>query len=625
MNKAEIDLHLKNAAAIRIKDVCKAITMVEEAIQHTDEISYQEGNAQAWTQLAHYKMMQGNFDKALSISTQSYEKFHLLNNEAGTAEALYVKGNTYLKMGELHNGLKELVACLKIYEAIDDKKGQAKTCNSIGYVYKSFKDYKHALKHYDINLKISEELDDINGQSNAHNNIAQILFDQQQYEEGLATVNLGIPMKRATEDKRGLCSGLHTKGKLLAKLNKDEEALIALIESLEINEEMNDTYQMALCNMSIGAIYIHQNKTEQASNSINKAVILAEKIKAKEILYKCEHHLYTIAELENNPTNALIHFKQYHSIKEEVISQEKNLKVKNVQLEYQVELAEKMKSKNKELEAAHKELAEHHKSISDSIKYAERLQLAILPSEDEVMKHIPNNFIFFTPKDVVSGDFYWFEHVNGVSYIAAADCTGHGVPGALVSVVCSNALNRSVKEFKITEPAKILHKTRELVIETFAKSGEAVKDGMDISLCAISNNKVSYTGANNPLWIIRKTENLTTEEENERGTCSNNDFSLIEHKGCKQPIGLYHKMTDFSQTEIQLYEGDTLYMFTDGFPDQFGGPKGKKYKYRPFKKFLLQMNCSSLEDQKIKLANEFKTWKGDTEQTDDVCVIGVRV
>ncbi|MFK7784577.1 MAG: PP2C family protein-serine/threonine phosphatase, partial [Crocinitomicaceae bacterium] len=277
-------------------------------------------------------------------------------------------------------------------------------------------------------------------------------------------------------------------------------------------------------------------------------------------------------------------------------------------------------------------LEEAHNEITGSIQYAKRLQDALLPSYNQLTDMLPDSFIFFKPKDVVSGDFYWCEQFNDSIYFAVADCTGHGVPGALVSVVCSNALNRSVREFGIQEPSKILDKTRQLVIEAFAKSGDAVKDGMDISLCSFkvvsedqSVDKVIFSGANNPLWIIRKNEYLTESELTARSTLQRDSVSLIEFKGDKQPIGLDDRMSNFSQQEVELFPGDAIYLFSDGFADQFGGENGKKLKYKPFKLLLLQMHAHTGAQQSKKLADFFHEWKGDLEQVDDVCVVGVKV
>jgi len=268
-----------------------------------------------------------------------------------------------------------------------------------------------------------------------------------------------------------------------------------------------------------------------------------------------------------------------------------------------------------------------HKEITDSIKYAKRLQNAILPSFSEINNTLKNNFILFKPKNVVSGDFYWFEHKLNNKYtslIAAADCTGHGVPGAMVSVACSNALHRSVNEFGIIEPSKILDKTRELVIATFAKSGENIKDGMDITLCAFSDHKVVFSGANNPLWIVRSVKELTKEQLEHRTTVIIEEKALIEFKGDRQPVGLHEKMIPFTQTEIELVAGDLVYLFTDGFPDQFGGEKGKKIKYKAFKKILIENSNKTMLQQKEILNLEFNNWKGNLEQVDDICIIGIK-
>ena len=251
---------------------------------------------------------------------------------------------------------------------------------------------------------------------------------------------------------------------------------------------------------------------------------------------------------------------------------------------------------------------EKQKEIVDSITYAKRLQQAILPPQEFFDKHIPNNFILYKPKDIVAGDFYWAEKVDNLFFIAAADSTGHGVPGALVSVVCSNALNRTIKEFKLTDTGKILDKTRELVLETFEKSASEVKDGMDISLlCIDSKNKNGYwSGANNPLWYIQ-------------------DSELKEIKADKQPIGKSDYPKPFTTHQIEYKADTTFYLFTDGFADQFGGPNGKKFKYKQFSDLLIKNNNLSQSQQADIINKAFTDWKGDLEQVDDVCIIGIKL
>jgi serine phosphatase RsbU (regulator of sigma subunit) len=276
------------------------------------------------------------------------------------------------------------------------------------------------------------------------------------------------------------------------------------------------------------------------------------------------------------------------------------------------------------VEKAHHELEEKNKEIMDSITYAKRIQSAILPPTKLVKEYLPQSFILYKPKDIVAGDFYWMEHKNGRILFAAADCTGHGVPGAMVSVVCNNGLNRSVREHGLTEPGKILDKTREIVIQEFEKSDEEVKDGMDISLCGLdlNSNKLSWSGANNPLWIIRSTRHSGLDPESQNNT---NEYEIIEYKADKQPIGKYAEANPFTTHEMQLQKDDSIYIFTDGYQDQFGGEKGKKFKATAFRSLLLNIQDKSMEEQKTIINESFETWKGHLEQIDDVCVIGVKI
>ena len=256
-----------------------------------------------------------------------------------------------------------------------------------------------------------------------------------------------------------------------------------------------------------------------------------------------------------------------------------------------------------------KELVEmKNKEITDSITYAKRIQEAILPSSSLVENLLDDAFILYKPKDIVAGDFYWLEEKGDVVLLASADCTGHGVPGAMVSVVCNNALNRTVREFNLFEPGLILNKVRDIVIETFNQSGEDVKDGMDIALISYNKktNELQYSGANNSLFLV-----------------TNGELKILPAD--KQPIGKYALTKDFTNHVVKLKKGDTFYIFTDGYVDQFGGEKGKKLKFQGFVDILLNINNSSMQEQKKYMDEYFMQWKGQLEQVDDVCVIGVRV
>ncbi len=261
---------------------------------------------------------------------------------------------------------------------------------------------------------------------------------------------------------------------------------------------------------------------------------------------------------------------------------------------------------------ARAKINEKTRQVADSINYAKRLQDAILPSMKEVHQHFPNSFILFEPKDIVSGDFYWFEKVNNIVFLAAADCTGHGVPGAMVSVVCASALNRSVKEFDLIDPSQILDKTREIVVDTFAKSQEDVKDGMDISLLTVdlNSNKINWAGAISPIYILRK---------------ESNELEIV--KGDREPIGYTKQSSSFTSHSLDLAHGDLIYQFSDGFADQFGGPRNKKYGYKRMRNLLLEIRSKPMDEQKSTLLTTIHQWmkEGGDEQVDDICFIGVRI
>ncbi len=283
---------------------------------------------------------------------------------------------------------------------------------------------------------------------------------------------------------------------------------------------------------------------------------------------------------------------------------QQNIKLESIVKERTSEIAEQ----NNLLEQQKSEITLKTKDILDSIKYAKRIQDTILPSESKLDNLFPDHFVLYRPKDIVSGDFYWATERDECLYFSAIDCTGHGVPGALVSIVGHNSLLRTINEFQIREPHSILDKLRELVLSAFLSQGQIdVKDGMDIALCSIDKNQklLKYAGAYNECVIIRNGE-------------------IFELSPDKQPIGQFTHAKPFSLQTFELQSGDSVYLFTDGYVDQFGGEKAKKYKSRPFKNKLQEIGHLPMIEQKKILTDEYNNWKGDLDQIDDVCVFGVK-
>ena len=268
-----------------------------------------------------------------------------------------------------------------------------------------------------------------------------------------------------------------------------------------------------------------------------------------------------------------------------------------------------------EIEHQRELVEEKQKEILDSINYAKRIQYSLLASDKLLNDNLPKHFLFFKPKDVVSGDFYWGASTGSATnkkfILVTADSTGHGVPGAIMSMLNISCLNESINADKLTQPADILNATRKKIIEHLLNDGSAEggKDGMDCSLVSFDfeNKKLIYAAANNPVWIIR-------------------DKTFIALAADRMPIGKHDKDSiPFTQHEFDLQLGDMIYTLTDGFPDQFGGPRGKKFMYKQLENLLISISHESMEIQKQKLENVFENWKGDLEQVDDVCVIGVRI
>jgi serine phosphatase RsbU (regulator of sigma subunit) len=264
--------------------------------------------------------------------------------------------------------------------------------------------------------------------------------------------------------------------------------------------------------------------------------------------------------------------------------------------------------KNLIIENQKKLVEEKNREILDSIEYALRIQTAILPPQKIVKQYLENSFVLYKPKDIVAGDFYWMESIGDLILFAACDCTGHGVPGAMVSVVCHNALNRAVREFGLTQPSAILDMTAKIVIENFSKSEDEIQDGMDISLCALNTKAKSleWAGANNPLWFIQNGE-------------------LIETVADKQSIGYSTNIRPFTNHQFTLNEIISIYIFSDGFADQFGGEFEKKITKKRFKELLLSLQNLTIQEQAVALENYITTYRKEIMQTDDILVMGVRV
>lgn len=265
--------------------------------------------------------------------------------------------------------------------------------------------------------------------------------------------------------------------------------------------------------------------------------------------------------------------------------------------------------KNHRLEAAYQKIETQNQHITDSIRYAKQIQSALLPPKDYVNELFPDSFVLFRPKDIVSGDFYWTRKIDGSMVFVAADCTGHGVPGAFMSMLGMSSLNEIVTKESVNNAGKILDKLREYIKISLRQTGKEKeqKDGIDLTLCVYKphENKLLVAGANNSMVLVR-----------------NNELTVI--KADRMPIGIYRKEHPFTNHEIETQPGDIIYMFSDGYPDQFGGPNGRKFLAKNFRNMLFDIHNKPLKDQKMHIEKNLLTWMSGEEQVDDILVVGIK-
>jgi serine phosphatase RsbU (regulator of sigma subunit) len=293
------------------------------------------------------------------------------------------------------------------------------------------------------------------------------------------------------------------------------------------------------------------------------------------------------------------------------------------------EQKKEIESQRDEIEAQRDMVFAQNTEIKDSIDYAQRIQDAVLPRQEYLSRVLSEYFVLYKPKDVVSGDFYWIREVNGSLVVVAADCTGHGVPGAFMSMLGITLLNEQLTRDHLDDPAAILDNMRSKVKEMLVQQGkvEEQKDGMEMSIAIIHKEKklLHFAGANNRLILVRNSNQLSGKKPELESSLAGKDSYLFDIKGDRQPIGFYWEETKFTNHRFEVKEQDTIYLFTDGFMDQFGGEQRKKFKIHRFKELLLSLQKEPMQKQKQLLENAFNKWRGDIEQIDDLCVVGIRI
>lgn len=621
---------------------------------------YMKVQAQCYNNIGFISKRNGESVKALEFYLKSLALFEKLDNPRGLSTACNNLGLLYYSLGDIEKALEYYDRALKIRVETNDKHGMGNTYSNLGMLYQAQNDTVKSLEYYRLGLSVRESIRDDEGVSQSLNNIGTIFLDYGKYDSAMFYCRRSYALSKSVGDDKGTALALSNIANLTHLEGNPDSALYYNMQALVIREHIKLAQGIANTACKIAELYVEFNRMDSAMKYAKWSLDIAEQLNYAEQKMNAALILSQVYEKTGDGLKALEYYRMYIENRDKINSEQTRAATAKQQVTYEyekqkaiddaahlkeLEVEQQRQAKQKAIivatlgglilviaflifivnrlritrnqkaiieeqklvvENAHEQLGQKNKEILDSINYAKRIQNAILPSAKSISESLPHSFVLYRPKDIVAGDFYWMEFRNNTLMFAVADCTGHGVPGALVSVICNNGLDRSVREFNLTDPGKILEKTREIVIGEFEKSEDEVKDGMDISLCSLNGKLLQWSGANNGMWIVRNSE-------------------LIEFSPDKQPIGKHAENKPFTTHSFELKSGDHIYLYSDGYADQFGGDKGKKFKASRLKQLVASISTLPIDQQKEKLETTFSTWQGGLEQVDDVCIWGIRV
>lgn len=603
-----------------------AIKYYLKSLELKEKLQDLKGQASVFNSIASLYYEEKNLKNALSFFRQSLDISETLNYRFAIGIIKMNIANIYSDLDStnyrnIDSTLGSLsqanTIAIKLYNESLDIANDFEDFHKMAQIYSNLgiADSNNAILNFKKSLEIRENIGDIRGEWNDLNNIANLYLDKGHYK------NAEIYSAKALDlaDKEKLIHKHTRSSRQYALIQKKLKNYKKAYTHYEIYIYKRDSIEKVETKIAFAEQEKKWNydKWEDKNTILNAEKELQDEKIAKQLFYLWASgigiFLFVLLVIF-----ILRSYRQKQRANLLLSEQKKLIEDTNEELNLQ----------NEEIASQRDEIKDIHREVSESIDYAKRLQAAILPKPNLLKNRLNDHFILFMPKDKVSGDYYWWTEVDEQIIITAADCTGHGVPGAFMSMLGVSFLKEIVNKEYITQPALILKKLRREIIKTLDQKGEAgeQKDGMDMALISYNKQtrKLQYSGANNPLYIISK-HNLSEQIPNAKIFDEGHASKLFEIKPDKMPISIYERMTSFTNTEVQLYEGDLIYMFSDGYADQFGGPKNKKFKYKPFKRLLLENADESLRIQKNSLNKAFDQWKGDEDQIDDVVVIGLKV
>ncbi len=641
------------AFEFRRNDPERAVMYAKQALEIYNKSAFKKGISYSYFIVGTANMNMNNYAEAYENLNHAVKEAEKYNEKKIIAGAYNNMGIIYIKQGKSSEALKYYLLGLEIREKENNKGDIAASYLNIGNVYYQQENFKEAIKYYIMARDLFDKKTNKFGIANANHNIGIIYGRKHMYDSALVYYKKALGLNLEIGDKRGIASCYESVAEMNLYKNDLKESETNLKLALDLYVETKDMNNIAEINFGLARILTLRKQYDDARKRLLEVIDLAKQSRDNHQLSDCYLLMTQIYEKKQLFKEALNAHQSYISYRDSTLSEEstkriveekmtydfhkKEEQLKQEQLKKDIYAEEQLKSQklvtraalivgililillvmasfayrdkrrsHKIIESQKALVEEKQTSIIDSITYAKRLQEAILPKLEVVSSFFPSNFILYLPKDIVAGDFYWTTETKDHYYMAVCDCTGHGVPGAFMSLLNIGFLSEAIKERNIFEPNKILDYVRTRLIEGIGNEGQ--QDGMDGILMCFNkkNNIVTYAAANNaPILIREKT------------------LKILEVD--KMPVGKGLKMVPFTLFNLELKKGDSLYLFTDGFADQFGGPLGKKYKHKQLEELLLSVESLQPQEQYSALSKAFNTWKGELEQVDDVLLMGIKI
>jgi tetratricopeptide (TPR) repeat protein len=638
-------------------DIDSAQFYYESAIELAREIDDKEQLSKSLINIGPIYQQQGKTLYAIDAYEEALKLKKEVKDIKGIGTAYYQLGNVYLIIDILELALDNFKEALPYFEQLEDFDGIAAVFNGIGLTYDNMRLYDKSIIFYNKSLEIYESLDLQNEIANIFNNIGIVLIKKGDYYRAIENLEKALEIRKEQKDFLNIAKILQNIGMAKLKSQNYNESLKYFREALNINQEQQNLAELAANLHAIGIAYTKLGKFSEAEEILNTSTEIANKLNFKNQLkenYKAFSDLY---KEKNEFRKAYDYYEKFFMVHDSTLGNSMQERMINLQIKYEAEKKirkdEKLKLrktlKNMEIEKAktekklnnslkiflsilvlfivfisaisyillrfrklNKQIEHKNTEILSSINYAKRIQTSILENENKLRDTLPNSFLFYQPKDIVSGDFYWFTKLNQEIIIVTADCTGHGVPGAFMSLIGVSLLNKIVNERRIIQPEKILDTLRKELIDTLHQYGHEsteIKDSIDATIVKLNqhNKTIEFAGAYHSLFI-------------------KNGESVTELKGDRMPIGFSHRINiNFTNQTHYCKENDFVFMSTDGYFDQFGGDYDKKFKRFNFVKLISSIKKSDVKEVKEIIVDEFEEWKGENEQIDDVLVLGFKI